>query len=286
MRRLAILAIACLPALCADWDDWKSWKFDEQETIKRSFDVPGTGRKLLVDNIIGSIHVTAYDGSQVQVSAQKHIYGRSAEAVQEAKRDIKLDMSQQGSFVRLYVDGPFRGSNGNTNYRGEQYYGYRVAIDYEIQVPRNIELDLRNITNEISVKGTTGDYQIHGLNGGIEMQDISGSGAVNTLNGKVKITFARNPEHDTQFHTLNGAMDVYFKEPLNADLHFKTLNGGVFTDFDVSPLPSTPPAGQNRNGMFYYRSDNRNGSARVGKGGPSLTFNGLNGAIRLHTKTL
>ena len=59
------------------------------------------------------------------------------------------------------------------------------------------------------------------------------------MNGKLKVAFARNPEHDSQFHTLNGAMDVYFHEPLNADLHFKTLNGGVYADFDVSSIPGT-----------------------------------------------
>lgn len=284
MRTLAILAIACLPALHAD--GWKNWKYDEQETIRKTFDVSGTGRKLLVDNVSGSIHVTGYEGNQVQVSVQKHIYGRSPEAVQDAKRDVKLDMSQQGSYVRLYVDGPFRNRDGSgMNYRGDEYYGYRVNFEYEIQVPRNTELNLHNLNQEITVKSTTGDYEISGLNGGITMEDVAGSGTVTTLNGKMKVAFSRNPEKDSQFHTLNGAIDVYFKEPLNADLHFKTLNGGVYTDFDVSPLPVAGQATRNSNGMFVYRSD-RNGAARAGKGGPSLTFNGLNGAIRLHTKTL
>jgi hypothetical protein len=286
MRRLAILAIACLPAFSADWDNWKDWKYNEQESIKKTFDVSGAGRKLLVDNVSGFVHVTGYDGNQVQVSVEKHIYARSPEALQEAKRDVKLDMTQQGSYVRLFADGPFRGSNNSINYRGDDYYGYHVVFDYEIQVPRNSELNLKNLNYEIKVKGTTGDYDIHGLNGGIDMEDVAGSGSVNTLNGKVRVAFSRNPERDTQFHTLNGAMDIYFKDPLNADLHFKTLRGGVFTDFDVSPLPvASQTSSQNRNGMFYYRSDG-NGAARAGKGGPSLTFNGLNGAIRLHTKTL
>jgi hypothetical protein len=211
----------------------------------------------------------------VQVSVQKQINARSPEALQEAKRDVKLDMSQQGNYVRLYEDGPFRSSNGGTNYRGDDYYGYRVNFDYEIQVPRNIELSLKTITSQIVVKGTSGDFEVHGLNGGIDMEEISGSGTVRTLNGKLKVSFAKNPEHDSEFHTLNGAMDLYFKEPLNADLHFKTLNGGVYADFDVTSIPGTALV-----------SARRNGSARAGKGGPALTFDGLNGAIRLHTKTL
>jgi len=283
MRTVAILALAALPALAADWDDWRGWPQHEQETIKKSFDTSAAGRKLLVDTISGYIHVTGYDGNQVQVSVNKQIYGRSPEAVAEAKKQIKLDLTQQGNFVRVYEDGPFRDSNG-THYRGDDYYGYRVIWDVEVQVPRTIELSLHNLNSPMVVKGTSGDYEINGLNGGIEMDDVAGSGKVRTLNGKLKVGFSRNPEHDCEFHTLNGAMDVYFHEPLNADLHFKTLNGGVYADFDVSPLPQAVQ-GQQRNGKFYY-SNNRNGSARAGKGGPVLTFDGLNGAIRLHTKTL
>jgi hypothetical protein len=284
MRPLTLPAIVLLAVLAAEGADWRDWKYEDNETITRSFDVRGSGRKLLVDNISGFIHVTGYEGTQIQVNVHKHIQARSPEAVQEAKRDVKLDMSQQGSLVRLYEDGPFRTGNG-TNYRGEDYYGYRVSFDYEIQVPRETDLSLKNITSEITVKRTAGNFEIHGLNGGIDMDEVAGSGSVRTLNGKLRVAFTKNPERDSEFHTLNGAMDVYFKEPLNADLRFKTLNGGVYADFDVTPIPGVTQASEQRNGRFYYRS-NRNGSARVGKGGPALTFDGLNGAIRLHTKTL
>jgi hypothetical protein len=166
---------------------------------------PGAAaRKLLVDNIHGFVHVTGAAGSQVQVSIEKHIYADSSEAMAEAKRDVKMDMSQQGNFVRLYEDGPFRTSNG-TNYRGESYYGYRVVFDFEVQVPFDTELVLKALNNGILVKKTTGDYDIHGLNGGIEMEDVAGSGLVSTLNGKVKVTFSKNPAKATQFKTLNGS---------------------------------------------------------------------------------
>ena len=146
-----------------------------------------------MDNIHGFVHVTGYSGSQVQVSIEKHIYADSNEAMAEAKRDVKMDMSQQGNFVRLYEDGPFRSPNG-MNYRGDDYYGYRVVFDFDVQVPYDTELVLKGVNHgDIQVKKTTGDYEIHGLNGGIEMEEITGSGLVSTLNGKVKVTFSKNP---------------------------------------------------------------------------------------------
>ena len=290
MKSALILMLAALPMAAGDWDDDHRWKLDEKETIRRTFDAAGGsgGRKLLVDNIHGYVHVTGTSGSQVQVTIEKHIYADSSEAMAEAKRDVKMDMSQQGNFVRLYEDGPFRNGYGGygVNYRGESYYGYRVVFDFDVQVPYDTELVLKTINRgDIQVKKTTGDYEIHGLNGGIEMEDIAGSGLVSTLNGKVKVTFSKNPAKATQFKTLNGSVDVYFQNGLNADLKFKKLNGGIYTDFEVTALPLPAASGDSRNGKFVYRTD-RMASGRVGKGGPELSFDTLNGSIRLHSRTI
>ena len=285
MRRALILTIAVLPLAAAGWDDDHRWKLDEKETIRRTFDAAGASGagKLLVDNIHGFIHVTGASGSQVQVTVEKHIYADSNEAMAEAKRDVKMDMSQQGNFVRLYEDGPFRTANG-ANYRGESYYGYRVVFDIEVQAPYDTELVLKALNGGTLVKKTTGDYDIHGLNGAIEMEDVAGSGLVSTLNGKVKVTFSKNPAKATQFKTLNGSVDVWFQTGLNADLKFKKLNGGIYTDFEVAALPRTV-AGGSGNGKFVYRSD-RTMAGRAGKGGPELSFDTLNGSIRLHSRAI
>ena len=292
MKRLALILIFLLPALT--WAqrhrDQRSWRVEDNEKIDRSFSFTGSdAHKLLVDNISGFVHVSGYSGAQIQVSVARHTGADSSSAMAEAKRDVKLDMSQQGNFVRLYVDGPFRNHNGNgngVNYRGDDYYGYRVTFDYDIQVPLDTELVLKSINDgDIVVKKTAGDFTVNGLNGGIEMEEISGSGTVRTLNGPVKVAFTRNPAKASEFHSLNGNVDVYFQPSLNADLSFHTLNGGIYTDFDVVTRPSSG-SGQNIDGKFLYRVDRRSMSARTGNGGPELKFDTLNGSIRLHSKAL
>jgi len=147
------------------------------------------------------------------------------------------------------------------------------------------ELDLKTLNDLIQVRKTTAEFEIRGLNGGIDMEDISGSGQVRTLNGKVKVSFSKNPTRKTDFRTLNGSVDVYFQPGLDADLHFRKLNASIYTDFDVSALPLTQTSGENQNGRFVYRT-NRSMAGRAGKGGPELTFDTLNGTIRLHSKTM
>jgi hypothetical protein len=285
VKRIILLSLALSAVSIAGRnDDWRDWQYKDTETIQKSFQV-STGsdpKKLLVDNMHGIIHVNGYSGSEIRVTVHRETRGRSNAAVSDAKREVKLDISQQGNEVRLYEDGPWRNSHGN-NYRGDDYYGYHVNFDYDVEVPSGTELSLKGFNDKIEVKGTTGDFDIHGFNGGIDMQDISGSGRVETFNGGMNVTFRKNPEHDSAFKTFNGSIDVHFQPDFNADLHFKTFRGGVYSDFDVAPLPMTVGAGQNLNAKFVYRSDN-GGSARVGKGGPSLSFNGFNGSIRLHAR--
>ena len=278
---LALFAVAATAQRNRD-RDW--WQYGDHETIRQTYTISsGSGpAKLLVDNISGFIHVTGGAGSQVKVSVERSTRAESNEALAAAKRDVKLDMSQQGNSVRLYEDGPFRSRDG-VNYRGDNYYGYRVAFDYEIQAPTDIELVLKTINNgDIVVKRTSGAFDVHGLNGGIEMQEISGYGTVYTLNGKVNVSFTKNPVKDSEFHTLNGTVDVHFQPGLDADLHFHTLNGGVYADFDVTAIPT--PGSEKSNGMFVYRSSRRQMDGRAGKGGPQLSFNSLNGSIRLYSK--
>src|SRR5438270_13381057 len=110
MRNITWMMALALPLAALGSRDDRDWKIDEKESIHKTFSVAGGsgGKKLLVDNIHGYVHVTGYSGSDVRVNVEQHIYADSKEAVAEAKRDVKLDMSQQGNFVRLYEDGPFR----------------------------------------------------------------------------------------------------------------------------------------------------------------------------------
>jgi DUF4097 and DUF4098 domain-containing protein YvlB len=253
-----------------------SFSTEDHETIQRSF--PNTN-KILVDNINGSIHVTGVSGNELRFKAEKTITAESAEAMAEAKRDIKLDVSTQGSYVRLYVDGPFREHD-----RGWQYYGYKVKFDYDIEVPIGAELILKTVNGgEITVKGTSGTYDIHHVNGAITMENVAGFGSVRSVNGPIKVGFSHNPNQPSKFNTVNGAIEVHLQSPLNADLKFKTVNGHVYTDFDVTALGAGPGSTETKNGKFIYRSDQRR-SGRAGNGGPELSFETVNGNVRLQTK--
>jgi len=265
MKALLLLTISLAPLAAQDWGH--HWRVEDQETIHHSY-AGGTGHKLVVDNFAGAIHVTG-GGSQIEVTMVRHNRADSAEKLAEAKREVKLEISEQGGEVKLHQD--------YHHGRHDDREGYRVAFDYDIQAPAGTALSLDNFNSEIVVKGTSGDFKIHAFNGHIEMDDVTGEGSVDTFNGPVKIAFRRNPERDLKIKTFNGAVDAYFQPGLNAELSYKTFNGGVFSDFEVAARASA-----NGGGTKYVYHSGHSGSGRIGQGGPMLEFEGFNGPIRLH----
>src|SRR5262249_2396734 len=146
-----------------------------------------------------------------------------------------LSETQQGGLLRLRVDGPFRCGDGCTHWNSNTY---EFEYNFKLKVPRNLSLDLRTVNkSHILIDGTSGEFRVSNVNGGIEMRDVEGSGSVTTVNGPVKVTFARNPTGATSFKSVNGTLDVAFRSGLNADVRMKTMNGGMYTDFQVAAMP-------------------------------------------------
>lgn len=268
---LAFLAM-CLPLTAAE--------VEENETIQKTYPLTNAApKRVIVDNVNGSIRVTGYAGNEVRLVAHKRLRAESEQAAAEARRDVKLDISQDGNTVRFYVDGPFRCKNGGIHIDRDP--GYEVKYDFELQAPHDTAIDLKTINDgQIAVADIAGDYKVDNVNGGVEMTGLAGSGKIYALNGGVKVTFRENPRAASSFGSLNGEVRVSFQPDLNADVRFKTFNGAVYTDYQVSYLPM-PAAAAERHGTKYVYKSSEWQAVRVGRGGPELSFDAFNGNIRI-----
>ncbi len=263
----------------------RAFDVEEHENIHRS--LPGA-KSLEIDNVSGAIEVTGSNVSTIEVDIEKTLRADDPERADAAKREVKLDVTQSGDSARFYVDGPFRchcDTNGpfrsRNNYSERGRRGYRVDYVFHVKAPVGTRLLLSTINHgDIRVSGTLADFDFENVNGGIEAHDIAGSGYAHTVNGKVEVTFVKNPAGNSSFHSINGAVEIGFQPGLSADARFKTMNGHVYSDFDVSYLPAAAGTAQRRDGHFVYRSSDFTG-VRIGAGGPELKFETLNGNIRI-----
>ena len=252
----------------------------EQETIRKSFTLPAGERSLEIDDVTGAIEVTGSQTDQVQVVINKTMRAETKEKLEQARKEVTLETSQDGSALKLWVKGPCCNDSCCCS-QSDGHSGYSVRMDFQVQVPRNIALKLKTVNGgHVQVKDVTGKYSVHNVNGGIDMENVGGSGTARTVNGSVKVIFRENPKENSDFATINGAIDLYFAQGLSADFRFKTMNGSIFTDFPITSLPQRVSQTENHSGKFVFRSDRFTGG-RVGSGGPEIKADNLNGNIRL-----
>lgn len=262
----------------------RDWNTEAREPFHYSF----SGDKTLdVDNVNGLIRITGDSGKTIRVEGERVTHARDQSAVDRAKREVKLDVNEMDGTAQLYVNGPFRGESHSSDFHGFHWHfdadEYEVDYNFDIHVPREIELRLRTVNGEVKTSETGGRFDVSAVNGAITMSALAGSGKVSTVNGHTEISFRENPKAASEFHSVNGAIEATFPPNLSADLHFTTLNGQAYTDFDTTAL-ANGGAAQNRNGRFVYTPD-RLSRVRIGSGGPELKFQTVNGDIRIKKGT-
>jgi DUF4097 and DUF4098 domain-containing protein YvlB len=181
------------------------------------------------------------------------------------------------------VNGPFRRSDGSLQWNWDDPK-YVVRYDLKIQVPENANLVVKTVNEgQVVVRDVSGRLTIRNVNGGIDLDRVSGSVDARTVNGGIHALFKENPRAACDFKTVNGDVRLHLPADLSADVALKTLNGELRSDFEVTSLPAKPTEGRRENGRYVYRSD-RFQNVRIGRGGPQVSMETLNGDLIIGSK--
>jgi hypothetical protein len=234
---------------------------------------------VVVRNVFGSVRVTAHDRPSVDMTATETIRADTQADVERARAEVALHTERDAEEIAFRVQS---GGNDDCDCRWNRWDDYVVEYDIEVRVPAGASLDLSTVNDgEILVDNVHGDFEVRNVNGAIRLTGLRGSGRATTVNGALEATFERVPAGETAFKTVNGRIEVAFPADLSADLAFKTMHGEIWTDFDVEPIPIAPTSESTREGTrFVIRSDRRS-LIRVGTGGPTHSFETLNGDIEV-----
>src|SRR5437867_3199708 len=111
-----------------------------EQQIRKTFTFSGERKHLVVDNISGSISVAGGAGNGVELIAHETIRAESEARLEVAKQKVHLEISEEPDRILIYVDAPWRCSDGSIHSRGRDYYGYDVEYDFELRVPAETDL--------------------------------------------------------------------------------------------------------------------------------------------------
>ena len=281
----AIGAIATVSTLGVDRaraaDQDLAVRRETSSTTMLAFADGGT-RTVDLRTVNGTINVTTDGGREVRLTTTRRTAAERESDLADADRNVRLETASQGGTVSAIVHDREDVCGESNNSRNDSWWDrrrYQVRVDLVAVIPQGTRIRLCTINGEsVIASGTFGEFDISNVNGRVEVTGVRGSGRAVTVNGPVDVTFAESPRDASEFRTVNGNVVVRFPSDLSADLKLKTFHGELLTDFDVQPLP-TAATRQERNGHVIYRAGTT--TVRVGRGGPTLTFDTLNGDVRI-----
>lgn len=249
----------------------------EERTIQERFAIDDANAFLVVvENVFGAIRIAGYDGDTVEMTAIETIRADTQEQADRARTEIQLRSGRDGRRIEFIVDMP---DNNCDCRRGWRRRGYTVTYDIDMRVPRSVTLDVSTINNgDIGISGVHGPFQASNVNGDVTLRGLRRAGHAETINGKVTADFETVPDQAVTFETLNGDVDVTFPEGLSAVLRLRTVHGDLWTDFDVSSLPRAIQREVQADGRLLIQADSHT-AVRVGTGGPTHTFETMNGEV-------
>lgn len=233
--------------------------------------------EVVVDNVFGPIRVTAHDGDTVEMTATETIRGDTRADVERARAEVGLRTVREEDRVAFLVRRLADDCDCECGCR--RWDGYVVAYDIELSVPRDAAIDVATVNEgSITVDGVRGRFDVSNVNGPVTLRGLASAGSAKTVNGRLTAVFDRAPTDASAFETVNGEIEAIFPADLEADLEFKTMRGEIWTDFEATPLPTSLASEERPGGGVAIRAERRT-RVRIASGGPTLSFETLNGDI-------
>jgi DUF4097 and DUF4098 domain-containing protein YvlB len=191
----------------------------------------------VIDNLRGNITVTGGDGSDVRVDGQQTIRAYDKNAADGVNRQTSLKLVPEGDALYLRATEP---SNSDPA---------RLSVTLDIRVPRNLNVEARGRSGDLTINSLTGDVDISSQRGEIRLEDVGGnarldvehSDLVRASNVKGTVDL-QGKGRDIQLENIAGQVTINgqfsgtldFKN-LAMPLHFESEQ----TDVKVEKLPGT-----------------------------------------------
>jgi hypothetical protein len=224
----------------------------------RSYPITPGGRLEIV-NTNGNINLTPGTGSTIEVQATREVRAGSEEAAEAFLRSHQSIQEQAApDRVALTVsdDAPGERRSGRP----------RVSVQFLVKIPAGLTVTIQTRNGGIHFNGVDGRFQASTTNGQVTSRDVAGSLSASTVNGnlQLEVTSIRD---SMQLHAVNGSIRLRTARTTDADLDLTTVNGIVIAEDELAITASE----KSRVRLV----------GRLNKGGPKITADTTNGAIRL-----
>jgi DUF4097 and DUF4098 domain-containing protein YvlB len=257
----AALVLALAPAVLGAQDRQSERAFTLNERVP-------AGQWLRVRNVIGEVNVRPASGDRVEIVATKSWRRGDPSMVR-----IESRKSADGSILvcAFWTENATCDESGyRSRGEGRSNRNNDVAVEFEVRLPKGVNVGAWSVNGEVSVEGATGEVNAGSVNGSVEATSSGGPVQANSVNGTVHARMGRigNTE-DLNFSSVNGNVIAEFEQDIDAQIELSTVNGRFQTDWPVT---------------ITGRVDPRHLRATIGKGGRRIRLSTVNGNVELRKR--
>jgi hypothetical protein len=230
---------------------------DVSKTEEYRFEVD-PGARVSLENINGSIRISGYTGSVVNVTAYKKA------GKQEYLDDLEVVIDADPDYVRIETRHPER--KGSWFGWGNDGGG---SVSYELEVPVGVELDaIETVNGDVEIEAVEGAVKASTVNGTLDVSGLAADVNLETVNGSVNARFDRlGGGQRVNAEAVNGAITLMLPADASARIEAETVNGGIDC------------------GDFGLKAEKgfvgRDLSGEIGAGDARISLDTVNGSIRI-----
>lgn len=222
-----------------------------RDEIRKSFSLE-PGARVDVSGINGWVKIETSDSKTADVYIER--LGESQEVLN--RRKVIVESTPGTLTIRTE-----KGDSGLLS----RIFGSSPTEFVTLRLPRQIALVTRGVNGSVTAGAIDGPVEVHGINGKVDIAQASGSAEFSGINGNISFGL-KQLDKELDIHGINGNIELRLGESVNADLDAHGMNGNVNSDLANVVVDKT------RHGSY---------TARIGKGGNSISASGINGNIRL-----
>ena len=226
------------------------------------------GAWVRVHNVNGAVYVEPGTGDRLEITATKRARRGDPE-------DVRIELVRGGEGDRdvivcaLWSEGSTcseRGASGGRNRDDDDDDRGDVSVEFRVKLPAGVRVYAGTVNGRVRIDGATAEVDANTVNGGIDATSTSGPVRARSVNGSIEVRMAQLGTESLDYSTVNGSMRVHLPAGANAEVELSTVNGSLESDFPLT---------------LQGRMDKRHLRARLGTGGPRLSFRTVNGSVHL-----
>ena len=209
---------------------------DVQRIEEKRFTVrPGGHVAVIGDD--GDIIIKTWDNDQVLIKTKITVYDKSRKRAAKRLENVEIDYNHRGNrlTVREYQDDRNKNFDFFDLFDPDKWQQarYDIIVDYDLKVPREVDLRLETDEGNVFVTGVDGDLFVSTDEGTVNLENIASRDLnIETDEGRIKIEHAKCADGQVTIDTDEGS--VRLLDCKTADLKIDTDEGEVVLQNNLS----------------------------------------------------